>query len=121
MHLRLGEVPTVVVSSAEAAKEVLKNHDLNFANRPKLMVGKILYYNFSDIGLAPYGEYWRQLRKIATLELFTVKRVQSFQRIREEEVSKFITSLASEAASGSIVDLSDKLFSLLFNITSRYV
>ncbi|KAJ8429237.1 hypothetical protein Cgig2_026273 [Carnegiea gigantea] len=121
MHLRLGEVPTLVVSSAEAAKEVLKNHDVNFANRPKLMVGKILYYNFSDIGLSPYGEYWRQLRKIATLELFTVKRVQSFRHIREEEVSKFIKSLASEAASGSVVNLSDKLFGLLFNITSRIV
>ncbi|KAJ8428828.1 hypothetical protein Cgig2_005893 [Carnegiea gigantea] len=121
MHLRLGEVPTVVVSSAEAAKEVLKNHDVNFANRPKLMVGKILYYNFSDIGLSPYGEYWRQLRKIATLELFTMKRVQSFRHIREEEVSKFIKSLASEAASGSVVNLSDKLFNLLFNITSRVV
>ncbi|KAJ8429248.1 hypothetical protein Cgig2_026284 [Carnegiea gigantea] len=118
MHLRLGEVPTLVISSAEAAKEVLKNHDINFANRPKLMVGKILYYNFSDIGLSPYGEYWRQLRKIAALELFTVKRVQSFRHIREEEVSKFIKSLASAAASGSVVNLSDKLFGLLFNITS---
>ncbi|KAJ8429241.1 hypothetical protein Cgig2_026277 [Carnegiea gigantea] len=121
MHLRLGEVPTLVVSSADAAKEVLKNHDIRFANRPKLMVGKILFYNFSDIGLSPYGEYWRQLRKIATLELFTVKRVQSFRHVREEEVSKFIKSVASEAAFGSVVNLNDKLFGLLFNITSRIV
>lgn len=121
MHLRLGEVSTVVISSAEGAREVMKTHDINFANRPQLMVGKILYYNYSDIGLAPYGEYWRQVRKIATLELFTLKRVQSFRYIREEEVSKFVKYLASPAASGSIVDLSDKLFSLMFNITSRTV
>lgn len=121
MHLLLGEVSTAVVSSAEAAREVMKTHDANMANRPKLMAGKIIYYDFSDMVLAPYGEYWRQLRKIATLELFTAKRVQSFRHIREEEVSKLVESLALDAASASVVNLSERLFSLLFNITSRVV
>ncbi|GLJ15590.1 hypothetical protein SUGI_0256200 [Cryptomeria japonica] len=34
MFLRLGSVPTVVVSSHAMAKEFLKTHDLIFANRP---------------------------------------------------------------------------------------
>ena len=121
MHLRLGEISTVVVSSAEGAREVLKTHDIHLANRPNLMVGKILLYNSSSMAFTPYGEHWRQLKKIATLELFTAKRIQSFREIREEEVSKLIKSIASEAASGAIVNLSDKLFSLIFNITSRYI
>jgi len=121
MHLRLGEVSTVVVSSAEGAREVLKTYDIHLANRPSLMAGKILLYNSSGMAFAPYGEQWRQLKKIATLELFTAKRIQSFREIKEEEVSKFINSIALEAASSSLVNLSDKLFSLIFNITSRYV
>lgn len=122
MHLRLGEVPTVVVSSADVAREVMKAHDTNFADRPKLMVGKEMYYNYSDIGLAPYGEYWRQVRKIATLEMFTAKRVQSFRPIREEEAAHLVKSIASEAASGSgLVNLSEKVFGFAFDLTSRYV
>uniref|UniRef100_A0A803M8U0 Cytochrome P450 n=2 Tax=Chenopodium quinoa TaxID=63459 RepID=A0A803M8U0_CHEQI len=117
MHLRLGEVPTVVVSSADTAREVMKTHDAVFCSRPTLMVGKEIFYGSSDIGLAPYGEYWRQVRKISVLELFTMKRVESFRVIREEEVAEFVELLRAEA--GSVVNLSKKLFGLSFDITSR--
>ncbi|KAE8680307.1 putative Cytochrome P450 71D10 [Hibiscus syriacus] len=52
---------------------------------PYLPAARILFYDFTDIGFAPYGDYWRQLRKICTLEQLRAKRVQSFRAIREEE------------------------------------
>ncbi|XP_038686840.1 cytochrome P450 71D11-like [Tripterygium wilfordii] len=42
MHLQFGEVPTLVVSSAEYAKEVMQTHDITFASRPRLNALKIL-------------------------------------------------------------------------------
>lgn len=36
IHLKLGHVDTVVVSSAAAAREVMKTNDVAFANRPAL-------------------------------------------------------------------------------------
>ncbi|XP_074273836.1 cytochrome P450 71D10-like isoform X1 [Silene latifolia] len=122
MHLRLGEVPTIVISSAEVAKDILRTHDTNFANRPKLLAAKVMYYGCTDIALAPYGEYWRQVRKIATVELLTVKRVQSFRVMREEEVCRFVEGIALESKVGDgCVNLSELLFGLLFNLTSRVV
>ncbi|CAO2841642.1 unnamed protein product [Amaranthus hypochondriacus] len=117
IHLRLGEVPTLVISSADLAAEVMKTHDAVFCSRPLLMVAKELFYGASDIGLAPYGEYWRQARKISVLELFTAKRVQSFRSIREEEAVELMNDLRS--MDGCAVNLSKMMFGLTFNITTR--
>ena len=62
MHLQLGEISPIVVSSPRVAREVLKTNDLAFAQRPQLLVSKIVSYDDSDIAFAPYGDYWRQIR-----------------------------------------------------------
>ncbi|KAJ9708758.1 hypothetical protein PVL29_000664 [Vitis rotundifolia] len=118
MLLQLG-VPTVVVSSAEAAREFLKTHDIDCCSRPPLVgLGKFSY-NHRDISFAPYGDYWREVRKICVLEVFSTKRVQSFQFIREEEVALLIDSIAQSSSSGSPIDLSERLMSLTANIICR--
>ncbi|PPR99249.1 hypothetical protein GOBAR_AA21418 [Gossypium barbadense] len=117
MHLQLGELSHIVVSSPEAAKEVMKTHDISFATRPYLLGAEIIAYNFSDIGFAPYGDYWRQLRKVCTLELLSMKRVQSFRSIREEQVSCLIRSIYSNT--GLEINLREMLCNSSYNITLR--
>ncbi|KAL5802243.1 hypothetical protein ACOSQ4_030548 [Xanthoceras sorbifolium] len=117
MHLQLGELSHIVVSSPETAKEIMKHHDINFAQRPHLLAAEIATYGYTDIAFAPYGDYWRQLRKICTLELLSSKRVQSFRSIREEEVSNVIRSTASNA--GLPINFTQILYSLTNDITAR--
>ncbi|WJX60879.1 hypothetical protein P8452_46036 [Trifolium repens] len=78
MHLLLGEINAVVVSSSKLAKEIMKTHDVVFANRPQRLAPQILTYGFKDIVFSPYGDYWRQMRKICVSEILSAKRVQSF-------------------------------------------
>ncbi|KAL6844265.1 hypothetical protein ACP4OV_025938 [Aristida adscensionis] len=116
MMLRLGEVPALVLSSPEAAEEALKTQDLAFADRNVNPTLKELAFDGNDVALAPYGERWRQLRKICVTELLTQSRVQSFQRIREQEVARFLHDVAASAAAGAAVDLS-RMVSKLINDT----
>ncbi|XP_066341257.1 dolabradiene monooxygenase-like [Miscanthus floridulus] len=116
MMLRLGEVPTLVVSSPETAQAITKTHDVTFADRHLNATIGVLTYNGTDLVFGTYGERWRQLRKITVLELFSVARVQSFQRIREEEVARFMQSLAASAGAGATVNLS-KMISRFINDT----
>ncbi|KAF3438286.1 hypothetical protein FNV43_RR21048 [Rhamnella rubrinervis] len=44
MLLNLGQVPTLVVSSADMVKEMTKNHDVVFSNRPATTSSDILFY-----------------------------------------------------------------------------
>ncbi|KAL6205378.1 hypothetical protein ACLB2K_022638 [Fragaria x ananassa] len=117
MHLRLGEISTVVVSSAEFAREVMKTHDVTFATRPYLLAADIVNYNCTNIVFAKYGDYWRQLRKICTLEVLSPKRVQSYRPIREEEMLNLIKWIASKARSP--INLTEKIYSSTYTITTR--
>ncbi|CAI0439176.1 unnamed protein product [Linum tenue] len=117
MSLQLGELSHIVISTPEAAKLVMKTHDVAFASRPYLLAADVLYYGCKDIAFAPYGDHWRQMRKLCTLELLSARRVESFRRIREEEVSNLVASLT--AAAGKPVDLTRMVSTVTSAITSR--
>ncbi|XP_062116098.1 cytochrome P450 71A9-like [Humulus lupulus] len=118
MFLQLGCIPTLVVSSAEVAKEIFKTQDIIFSGRPVLYAANKLGYNGSTVSFAPYGDYWREMRKIVILELLGQKRVRAFQAVREKEVRTLINTITATATSSSsgIVNLSELTFTLTNNV-----
>ncbi|CAN6287613.1 unnamed protein product [Urochloa humidicola] len=98
MYLRLGQVDAVVVSSPAAAREVLRDSDAAFASRPRLIGGEIICYGGLDIALAPYGAYWRALRKLATLELLSPRKVRQLAPVRDAETLSLVGDLRAAAA-----------------------
>ncbi|CAM0885008.1 unnamed protein product [Alopecurus aequalis] len=121
MLLRLGAVPTLVVSSLRAAEAVLRTHDHVFASRPRYMVADIITYGSLDVAFAPYGEYWRKARKLLTTHLLSAKRVQSFRSAATEEVSMVIAKINKAAEVGGTVDMSELLNSFTNDIACRIV
>lgn len=117
MQLKFGSFPVVVASSAEVAKQFLKTHDHVFASRPQTAAGKHTTYNYLNITWAPYGPYWRQGRKIYLSELFSSKRLESYEYIRVEERRVFMSRLCS--MSGKPIMLKDHLSRLTLSIISR--
>ncbi|RID60106.1 hypothetical protein BRARA_F03285 [Brassica rapa] len=119
MFLRFGVVPVVVFSTREAAEEVLKTHDLETCTRPKLSATRLFSYNYKDIGFAQYGDDWREMRKLAMLELFSSKKLKAFRYIREEESELLVKKLSKSADTQTLVDLRKALFSLTASIICR--
>lgn len=117
IYVRLGRVPTVVISSARLAELVLKTHDHVFANRPQLVSAQYLSFGCSDITFSSNGPYWRQARKICVTELLSSKRVNSFELVRNEEVNRMLQTVL--ARSNSDLDLSELFFKLANNILCR--
>ncbi|KAK1268983.1 Cytochrome P450 71A9 [Acorus gramineus] len=118
MHLQLGLLPTVVITSSELAQEILKTQDTIFANRPSLFLTNKLFYGNRDITFTRYGEYWKQVKKISVIHLLNSKKVQSFRDIREDEVARLIEKVYERASLGP-VNLSRLLNSLTNNMISR--
>ncbi|XP_054806342.1 phenylacetaldehyde oxime monooxygenase CYP71AN24-like [Prosopis cineraria] len=123
LWLQLGRIPALLVSSADLAREVLKNQDAVFASRFQSISAKTLLYGCKDIAYATYGESWRQKRKICVLELLSLKRVRSFQVIRDEEVAEMVNGIRRACASDNncSVNISDLITATTNNIIFRCI
>ncbi|KAF9616961.1 hypothetical protein IFM89_033031, partial [Coptis chinensis] len=95
MQLRLGVIPTVVVSTSEAAEMFLKTHEINFASRPKILASEYISYGSRGVTFSEYGPYWRSLRKLCTIHLLSISKIASFRPLRKEEVRNFITRVGA--------------------------
>lgn len=91
--IKMGIHRALVVSSWEMAKECLTTNDKIFANRPKAAGSEHMTYNYAMFGFSPYGPYWRQVRKIATLELLSNHRLQMLSHVRVSEVNTAIKEI----------------------------
>ncbi|CAH8360901.1 unnamed protein product [Eruca vesicaria subsp. sativa] len=117
--LKLGFIQLAVISSSEAAEEALKTHDFECCTRPKTNASSTFSRDCQNIAFAPYGEVWRELRKLSVLHFFSAKNVRSFRYIREEENDLMVKKLKELAQKNSPVDLSQTLFCLAGSIIFR--
>ncbi|KAL2459550.1 Cytochrome [Forsythia ovata] len=119
MLLHFGNVPSLIVSSPDAAMEIMRTHDVIFANRPDSSVARRLLYDGKDLSIAPYGEYWRQLKSIFVLQLLSNKMVKSFHVVREEETSLMMENIKKSCFSSSPLNLSDMFTKLTYDVLCR--
>ncbi|XP_059643363.1 cytochrome P450 71A1-like [Cornus florida] len=121
MLLQLGHVPTLVVTSPEMAKEIMKTQDTVFLNRSKSWAADTFFYGSKDIGFSPHGEYWRIVRKVCVSEFWILNKVHSFKFVREEEVREMIEKITSASIDRATVNIGDLMVKITSNIISRCV
>ncbi|XP_006850107.3 cytochrome P450 93A3 [Amborella trichopoda] len=118
MQVRLGSVLSIVVSSADMAREFLKTHEHAFASRPQSKAVKCLTYGSADFSFAPYGPYWKYMKRICMMELLGGRQLDLFQSIRQQEIKNFLESLFKKSQEGKYVDMNGELTVLTNNIIS---
>ncbi|KAG4913028.1 hypothetical protein JHK82_053612 [Glycine max] len=119
IQLRLGASTCVVVSNDQVAKEVMKTNDLNFCYRPHFGSSEYFLYKGSDFITAPYGPYWRFIKKLCMTQLLSSSQLGRFVHVREQEINKLLKSVLVCSSEGRVIDLSFELTSLTNNILCR--
>ncbi|XP_042964703.1 cytochrome P450 84A1-like [Carya illinoinensis] len=115
-HLRIGYLHMVAVSNPEVARQVLLVQDSIFSNRPATIAIKYLTYDRADMAFAHYSPFWRQMRKLRVMKLFSRKRAESWESVREE-VDATVRTVASNT--GEPVNIGELVFELTKNIIYR--
>ncbi|KAK1317091.1 Isoflavone 2'-hydroxylase [Acorus calamus] len=124
LSLRVGARPVIVVSSFSAAEECFTKNDIAFGNRPRFLAGKILGYDFTSPVWAPYGDHWRNIRRITTVGVYSTARVNSFSPIRSAEVRSIVKCFfSSRSIDGGFtkVELKSVFFDLSFNVMMEMI
>lgn len=115
MSMRFGLVPVIVASSPYAAQQFLKNHDLVFASRPYSEVSRYIFYDQRNLVSSKYGPYWRNMRKLCTLQLLSNFKIHSFESMRKQELGILVDFLKQHR--DVVVDLTEKISSLSANMS----
>ncbi|XVE49779.1 hypothetical protein DITRI_Ditri01bG0109200 [Diplodiscus trichospermus] len=122
VSLKFGSRLVVVVSSPSAAEECFTKNDIVLANRPQLLMGKHLGYNYTTMAGSPYGDHWRNLRRISTVEIFSSNRLNVFLNVRKDEIMQLLKKLSRDSLQDfAKVELRSALSDLTFNKIVRMV
>ncbi|KAL4314166.1 hypothetical protein AHAS_Ahas15G0057900 [Arachis hypogaea] len=123
--LWFGSRLVVVVSSQTAAQECFSKNDIVLANRPYFLVGKYIAYNYTTLVSSPYGDHWRNLRRIVATEVLSTHRIDSFLEIRRDEIMRLVQKLALKASTNdddfARVELSSMFSEMAYNTIMRMV
>ncbi|XP_007020074.2 PREDICTED: licodione synthase [Theobroma cacao] len=118
IYLRLGSVGCVVASNPELAKEFLKTYELTFANRKQTAAINHLTYN-SSFAFAPYGPYWKFIKKLSTNKVLGNRTLSQFLPVRTKELHHFMEFLLEKSKAGESVNVTQELLKLTSNIISE--
>ncbi|KAK4601170.1 hypothetical protein RGQ29_010649 [Quercus rubra] len=88
MAFSVGETRFIITSNPDVAKEILNSSV--FADRPVKESAYSLMFNRA-IGFAPYGVYWRTLRRIASTHLFCTKQINASEAQRSKIASQMVS------------------------------
>ncbi|KAL9994363.1 putative isoflavone 2'-hydroxylase [Helianthus debilis subsp. tardiflorus] len=116
LMLWFGSRQALLVSSPEAVEECLTTNDVTFANRPHLLAGKHLGYGYTTLSWSSYGDHWRNLRRIASLELLSAHRLQTLNSIRAEEVRLLAKKVYRKVVTDGMVEMKSMFFELMLNV-----
>ncbi|XP_056160610.1 cytochrome P450 71AU50-like [Syzygium oleosum] len=86
--LSIGTKLYVIVSSPILVKEILRDHDIVFANRNPSKASLVFSYGGKDIAFAPHGPQWQMMWQLFVCEMQSTANLDAFRLHRRREVVK---------------------------------
>ncbi|XP_015894363.1 geraniol 8-hydroxylase [Ziziphus jujuba] len=121
MSLKLGQVTTIVVSSASMAKEVLQTHDQFFSNRTIPDSLKACKHDEFCLPFLPVSTRWKNLRKICNTYLFSGKVLNGNQNLRNKKVEELLANVTETMSKGEALDIGRAAFKTTLNLLSTTI
>ncbi|MED6141345.1 hypothetical protein PIB30_102400 [Stylosanthes scabra] len=121
MTLKLGQLTTIMISSAEMAQMVLQTHDRFLSNRTVSEAARVLGHHNHSISFMPVTPLWRSLRRICNDQLFANKTINASQDLRRKKVQELLREIHQSSLIGEAVDIGEAAFKTTLNLLSNTI
>ncbi|XP_078165764.1 cytochrome P450 93G1-like [Carex rostrata] len=119
LHLRFGSTLCIVASTADLARDFLKTHDAVFTNRPSTAASRQFAYDDFGFAFAPFGPYWRFMKRLCMSELLGSQTVTELRPVRNAELRSMLKSIMDKAQQNEAVNLSKEIIKLTNNEVTK--
>ncbi|KAF5755613.1 putative geraniol 8-hydroxylase [Helianthus annuus] len=121
MSLQLGQITTLVISSATAAKEVLQKQDLAFSTRHVPDALNACSHASHSVAWLPVCTEWRTLRRILNSNIFSNNSLEANECLRSKKVEELIAYCRKASVSNDYVDIGRAAFRTSLNLLSNTI
>ncbi|TYJ23465.1 hypothetical protein E1A91_A08G194200v1 [Gossypium mustelinum] len=121
MTLKLGQITTVVFSSATMAKEILQKQDAVSCNRTVPDAIRALRHHEAGLPWMPASTTWRNHRKICNLHIFASHRLDANQYLRRTKVEQLLADVRHSSRIGEAVEIRQAAFKTTLSFMSNTI
>ncbi|KAL1197715.1 Cytochrome [Cardamine amara subsp. amara] len=121
LYLRIFSFPIVLVSSASIAYEIFRAHDLNISSRGFPPTDDSLFAGSFSFISAPYGDYWKFMKKILVTNLLGPQALERSRVVRADELDRFYKNLFDKAMKKESVKICAEVLKLSNNSICKMI
>ncbi|GJN20542.1 hypothetical protein PR202_gb07933 [Eleusine coracana subsp. coracana] len=123
MTIRLGTSLCIVASSPSTAREILQRHNSSLCGRNPADAWRGAGHGDNSIFVLQPHNKWRLLRRLGTTHLFSPRRLEELQPLRQDAVRALLQDVLAEsgAASGSLVSIRRVTYVAMVNLLWRAI
>ncbi|XP_019093535.1 PREDICTED: cytochrome P450 705A5-like [Camelina sativa] len=121
LYLRVFSVPIVLVSSPSIAYEIFGAQDVNVSTRNFPMHEGSLFFGSLGYVNAPYGEYWKSMKKLIVTKLLGPQALKRSLSVRAEELERFYLTLLDKAMKKESFEIAEEAMKLINNTICKMI
>ncbi|KAL2324932.1 hypothetical protein Fmac_023990 [Flemingia macrophylla] len=118
MRFKIGQGTTIIISSTNAAKEILRTHETLFSDRPNPDITTPYNHNNYSMAFLPISPLWQKLRKICHGNLFSTKTLDASQDLRRKKLHEMVSDIRQCSLNRETVDIGRAAFMACINFLS---
>ncbi|XP_010434998.1 PREDICTED: cytochrome P450 705A5-like [Camelina sativa] len=108
LHLHIFHIPIVLASSASVAYDIFRDQDVNVSFRSSPPIEESLLLGSYSFISAPYGDYWKFMRKLMVTKILGPQALERSRRFREDELDRFYKVLVDKAVKKETVEIGEE-------------